>query len=371
MRPLRSKTTYTETLDDEVCVYEWTRHEVHALNATAARVWELCDGKLTIAEMAKRLEAGGLSHTEQLVGLALDEFERKHLLEREEVSCNPRAAVGRRALLRRGVTVALLPVVTSIVAPTPLQAQSPGARSQTFSFTGASETFVVPAGVTALTVSALGAAGRGVIAAGGLGGSVTATLRVTPGETLVVTVGGTPPAPFPLPVLPGFNGGGLGGNYLLARIGGAGGGASDVRRSGAALVNRVVVAGGGGGAGDGSLSATASGGAGGGVTGGSGNPAGIGAAAGGTQTAGGAGAVGAGAGSFGIGGQGAAFGTQVVFSSAGGGGGGGYYGGGGGAGNSGGGGGSSYADPAATGVIHVQGTRAGHGLVVLTWSITS
>jgi hypothetical protein len=35
-RPLRSKTTYTERLEDEVCVYEWTRHEVHALNATAA-----------------------------------------------------------------------------------------------------------------------------------------------------------------------------------------------------------------------------------------------------------------------------------------------------------------------------------------------
>ena len=50
MYPLRAKTAYTETLNDELCVYEWTRYEVHALNATAASVWQLCDGKTSVAE---------------------------------------------------------------------------------------------------------------------------------------------------------------------------------------------------------------------------------------------------------------------------------------------------------------------------------
>jgi hypothetical protein len=160
MRPRKSKSTYTETLHDEVCVYEWTRHEVHALNATAASVWQMCDGKTTTAEIAERLGGGQLPHAADLVALALEDFRQRHLLEgADESLSDARAALSRRALLRRGVTAALLPIVTSIVAPTPLQAQSPGMRSQTFAFTGTSQTFIVPSGVTALAVSAFGAEG--------------------------------------------------------------------------------------------------------------------------------------------------------------------------------------------------------------------
>ena len=60
-------------------------------------------------------------------------------------------------------------------------------------FTGASAAFTVPPGVTTLTVTALGAqggAGAAGTSPGGLGGSVTATLTVAPGETLNVFVGG-------------------------------------------------------------------------------------------------------------------------------------------------------------------------------------
>jgi len=256
----------------------------------------------------------------------------------------------------------------------------PADRSQIFSFTGASETFVVPSGVTALAVSAFGAAGgsaggTGGVAAGGLGGSVSATLAVTPGETLVVVVGGTPPAPTgPGLNAPGFNGGGQGWSaFFLFVSSGSGGGATDIRRGGGALANRVVVAGGGGGAG---ASSDAPGGGGGGTTGGNGYPQDAGAGGGGTQTAGGAGGafvpgpfVGSPGtmGSLGAGGDGGILSGQVVFSRAGGGGGGGYFGGGGGAISRGGGGGSSYADPAATGVVHVQGIWSGDGLVIFMW----
>jgi hypothetical protein len=116
MRPRKSKSTYTETLHDEVCVYEWTRHEVHALNATAASVWQMCDGKTTTAEIAERLGGGQLPHAADLVALALEDFRQRHLLEgADESLSDARAALSRRALLRRGVTAALLPIVTSIV----------------------------------------------------------------------------------------------------------------------------------------------------------------------------------------------------------------------------------------------------------------
>ena len=52
MIPHRSATTHSETLNDEMCVYEWTNGEVHALNPTAARVWQMCDGHTSVSEMA-------------------------------------------------------------------------------------------------------------------------------------------------------------------------------------------------------------------------------------------------------------------------------------------------------------------------------
>src|SRR5205085_9784917 len=63
--------------------------------------------------------------------------------------------------------------------------------SQTFTYNGAIPTFVVPAGITSVTITAIGArggAGSGG-SLGGNGGAITATISVTPGEALVIRVG--------------------------------------------------------------------------------------------------------------------------------------------------------------------------------------
>jgi hypothetical protein len=167
--------------------------------------------------------------------------------------------------------------------------------SETFSFTGAAQTFTVPDGVFAITVDAYGAAGGSGAgqasfvpiagSPGGLGGRTTAVVAVSPGEELTVLVGGQGgdgSVAFDDEVdltisgsagAPGFNGGGCGTLSLIAataagagesqvvcgsaslslegrRVGagsvaGGGGGASDVRRG----AERLVVAGGGGGGG--------------------------------------------------------------------------------------------------------------------------
>ena len=361
MVPKRSATTHTEQLGDEASVYEWTRTEVHALNATAARIWHLCDGVLTDAQIAEALRRESqIPHADDVVRLALAEFSQRHLLEGEIGMPSP----SRRALLiRLGKTAALLPVVTSIVAPTPVQAQSV-TGSMTFNFTGAMQTFTVPLGVASVVITAQGAeAGTGGANNGGsgLGGLVTGRLTVTAGSTLNIFVGGQGGAgTFGVGGTGGFNGGGVGGP-----LGGGGGGASDVRRGGVALADRIIVAGGGGGAGGAAIAIV--GGGGGGTTGQTGN---ISASAtgggGGTQVAGGAGGTGlsnGAAGALGIGGAGAG-------GAGGGGGGGGYYGGGGGGAGlagGGGGGGSSFTDPTATAVSHQQAVRAGSGQVVITW----
>lgn len=55
---------------DEVLVYDQTVHHIHHLNATATKVWRLCDGQRTVSEIAA--EAGV---AEEAVKLALRTLE--------------------------------------------------------------------------------------------------------------------------------------------------------------------------------------------------------------------------------------------------------------------------------------------------------
>ena len=60
-----------EALGDELVVYDLVRHRAHCLNKSAALVWRHCDGKTTIAELAKLLqkELGLPDLDEDLVGI--------------------------------------------------------------------------------------------------------------------------------------------------------------------------------------------------------------------------------------------------------------------------------------------------------------
>jgi Glycine rich protein len=231
------------------------------------------------------------------------------------------------------------PASIALIAALAVGAGSTSAEADTvsFSYTGAEQVFVVPAGVTSLEVTVLGARGAALgPTAGGRGDLVSGTLAVSPGQRLYVEVGGVGAVS-----AGGFNGGGAGGvdsGTDPRTKGGGGGGATDVRTLSrtnlASVAARRIVAAGGGGA--------APGGAGGNAQAAGGGSAGGGA---GTQSAGGAGsaATGAEAGIAGSGGKGGSFPGGY----SGGGGGGGRYGGGGGGGapggdgTGGGGGGSS------------------------------
>ncbi len=119
------------------------------------------------------------------------------------------------------------------------------ATTVTFNWTGVAQTWTVPDGVTKATFDLYGAEG-GLVerkSSGGKGGRATATIPVTGGSSVQVTVGGQGQSDGN-PAYGGFNGGGDG------HLGGGGGGASDIRIGGTDLANRVLVAGGGGGGGN-------------------------------------------------------------------------------------------------------------------------
>ena len=293
---------------------------------------------------------------------------------------------------------------------------------QTFMYTGATQTFVVPNNcITSMSIELGG--GRGAVggpggwttgsgAPGGLGGRTLLVMTPTPGMVMYIHAGGQGSLG-----LPAYNGGGKGGPGKLS-IGGGGGGATDIRIGGNTLTDRVAVAGGGGGGGGSSQNGYAYGGDGGGSSGslcgnyskgGAGGfgaiNGGWGACAGGASPgygAGGAGGgftsggglAGSGAGSFGepgilgIGGGGGdsllSYGGNPGFTGQGihgaGGGGGGYYGGSGGMSgddysitssnaNGGGGGGSSYADSTLFSFVDFVGYSFTQGYVTFTYSI--
>ena len=179
--------------------------------------------------------------------------------------------------MRRLAGAVLLAAVICVAALWTALSSASGATAsdtKTFNFTGGEQVFVVPDGVTSISVRAVG--GRGGTsgggtqpntgASGGLGAVAAANLAVSPGQILFVNVGGNGAV-----VTGGFNGGGAGGNGD-DHDGGGGGGATDIRTisragGGGTLSSRLVIAAGGGGGGGNSGSTSGTGGGLGGSTG--------------------------------------------------------------------------------------------------------
>jgi len=206
----------------------------------------------------------------------------------------------------------------------------------TFSYTGADQTYTVPAGVTRIRVKVWGGGGMHYFGSGAFGGGFSyGELAVSPGDTIKVMVGSA--GRQSTSVLGAqYGGGGAGGTGTSTKVTGAG--LSGVFDTTVSFANALLIAGGAGGC---SYGAAASGGYGGGSSGAAGSAPGS-NGGGGTQIAGGA------AGSTAVAGSALTGGTAGTEASACAGGGGGYYGGGG-SGNDGvGGGGSGYIGGAVT-----------------------
>jgi len=112
-------------LPDEVLVYDKVRDQAHCLNQSAALVWRACDGQLAPSEIARKLTTQlAVAVPEDLVLLALFQLEEIHLLEQRGTIPTSFPGMSRRQMSRSlGLTAAIaLPVITSIMAPTPAQA---------------------------------------------------------------------------------------------------------------------------------------------------------------------------------------------------------------------------------------------------------
>ena len=135
MRPFAKRNGLSaEQFDDELIVYDQNRNRGHCLNRTAALVWRHADGQRTIADLVEVLRAElDPVADDHLVWHTLDCLNAAHLLE----SPQPRSVDDMRAARRQfiskigliGVATLLLPVVSSVVAPSAAQGQPPSCGS--------------------------------------------------------------------------------------------------------------------------------------------------------------------------------------------------------------------------------------------------
>ncbi len=126
MPQARKSGLIVKEVDSEILIYDQERNKAHCLNQTAAKVWKYCDGETTVTDaciaLSRELET---AVDEKLVGYAVGQFSEDHLLEAEvAMPAFMIPGLNRRQMVRTlGLAAAVaVPLVTSILAPTPAQA---------------------------------------------------------------------------------------------------------------------------------------------------------------------------------------------------------------------------------------------------------
>lgn len=123
----RTESLIVRELQDEMLVYDLSRHDAYCLNGPAALVWKHCDGRKGVRDVAHILEMNfGSEGAEDIVWFALDRLRKARLLVNGPAHREHPAPLSRRDLMRKlGIaSVLAIPVITSIVAPQAAQAQS-------------------------------------------------------------------------------------------------------------------------------------------------------------------------------------------------------------------------------------------------------
>lgn len=113
----RTEHLVMQTLENEVLLYDLKTNKAFCLNETCAFVYERCDGKRTFDEL--RAESGK-ELSDEVIWLAIDELAKQNLLKTK-----PESGISRRSLLQKAAASAVaLPIITSLVAPLAVHAQS-------------------------------------------------------------------------------------------------------------------------------------------------------------------------------------------------------------------------------------------------------
>ena len=127
MPKARRERLFVQDVDDELVIYDQNTRKTHRLNPTASLVWQTCDGKKSVSDIAAALQARVARPVdEDLVRIALGQLEAANLLEHGLGDPPGSATERRRAFLRKAGAVSLLmPVVATLPRPSLAASLSP------------------------------------------------------------------------------------------------------------------------------------------------------------------------------------------------------------------------------------------------------
>lgn len=123
----RMENIVVQKMEDEVLVYDTKLNKALCLNETSAMVWDMCDGKTSSVAIAKKVsEKIGEPVSEEFVWLAMDRLKKENLLLNGSEIHSKFGGMSRREVIKNiGFTsMVALPLISSIVAPEALNAQS-------------------------------------------------------------------------------------------------------------------------------------------------------------------------------------------------------------------------------------------------------
>lgn len=118
----RTSNIVVQDFDKEVLIYDLQQHRALCLNQTSAFVWQKCDGKTTFDELKK---LSGNKFNDDLILLTLSLLQKENLLEELVSDTTLKAELSRRGMIAKYGTLAIaLPMISSLIAPTAVNAQS-------------------------------------------------------------------------------------------------------------------------------------------------------------------------------------------------------------------------------------------------------
>ena len=126
-RPMvRTDQLVCEDVSEECVIYDAREKKAHHLNSTVTWIWQKCDGNTNVEALACSFERQ-FNVTDGLPVLitGLEQLEARDLLDNPvdlNLLASEQAAISRRAVVAGGSV--LMPLVVSILAPTPAAAKS-------------------------------------------------------------------------------------------------------------------------------------------------------------------------------------------------------------------------------------------------------
>lgn len=113
-----------QELPDELFIYNLQTNKAVCLNASTAFVWKHCDGKTDLRQLTPAFNQHFSTEIdENFIGLVLDDLLKADLIENHSIKFSDSIS-RRKALLNYALPMAMLPIVSTLIAPTAAQAQS-------------------------------------------------------------------------------------------------------------------------------------------------------------------------------------------------------------------------------------------------------